>query len=326
MPIFAAAGSAAACAGLILLMLRSKAADRLLDEPNMRSLHIRPVPRIGGLGILAGVAVGFAIAGWGSMLVLLTLILGCVGALDDRLNLPIRGRLAAQLAVAVVFAATALPASGWLAWCMLAVATVWMMNLYNFMDGSDGLAGGMAVIGFGSFSIAAFWAMQSGLGTVALCVASAAGAFLLFNVHPARIFMGDAGSVPLGFLAAALGVIGWRDGVWPIWFPVLVFMPFILDATVTLLRRIVGGKRFWLAHREHYYQRLVRMGFGHRNTALLEYAIMIGCGATALRVREATTRTQFLTLVGAVALLVCGGAWIDGRWKRFSTRAEDLVR
>lgn len=325
-PILAAVASAVACGGLILLMLRSKAADRWLDEPNRRSLHTRPVPRIGGLGILAGAVVGFAVTGWQPMVVLLALILGAVGALDDRFGLPILGRLAAQFAVAGAFAVIAFPAYSWLVWCVLAIAMAWMMNLYNFMDGSDGLAGGMALVGFGSFSIAAFWAMESGLGTVALCVASAAGAFLLFNMHPAKIFMGDAGSVPLGFFAAALGLIGWRDSVWPIWFPILVFMPFILDATVTLLRRMVAGKRFWQPHREHYYQRLVIMGFGHRNTALLEYVIMIGCGMTALFAREATPRGQFLTLAGVAVLLAGGAAWIDSRWKRFSGRAEDLVR
>jgi UDP-N-acetylmuramyl pentapeptide phosphotransferase/UDP-N-acetylglucosamine-1-phosphate transferase len=95
-------------------------------------------------------------------------------------------------------------------------------------------------------------------------VAAAAAGFLCFNFHPARIFMGDVGSVPLGFTAGALGLVGWRSGAWPLWFPLLVFAPFILDATVTLLRRALRGEKVWQAHRSHYYQRMVQMGLGHR--------------------------------------------------------------
>jgi UDP-N-acetylmuramyl pentapeptide phosphotransferase/UDP-N-acetylglucosamine-1-phosphate transferase len=94
----------------------------------------------------------------------------------------------------------------------------------------------------------------------------AAAVFLKANFHPARIFLGDVGSVPLGFLAGALGALGvYRDLV-PVWFPFVVFAPFFVDATVTLLRRMLRGERFWQAHREHYYQRLVQMGWGHRRT------------------------------------------------------------
>src|SRR6476659_1011719 len=110
------------------------------------------------------------------------------------------------------------------------------------------------------------------------CVAAAAAAFLLFNFHPARIFMGDAGAIPLGFLAATLGVTGWINGLWPLWLPVLVFSPFIADASVTLAKRALRGEKIWQAHREHYYQRVVRAGFGHRNMALLGYILMFAAG------------------------------------------------
>ncbi len=83
-----------------------------------------------------------------------------------------------------------------------------------------------------------------------ICVAAAGAAFLLFNFPPARIFMGDAGSIPLGFLAAAVGALGWHDGLWPLWFPVVVFAPFVVDASVTLVRRAVRGERVDLVQRE----------------------------------------------------------------------------
>jgi UDP-N-acetylmuramyl pentapeptide phosphotransferase/UDP-N-acetylglucosamine-1-phosphate transferase len=145
---------------------------------------------------------------------------------------------------------------------------------------------------------------------------AAAFAFLLFNFHPARLFMGDAGSVPLGFLAGALGVIGWRDGVWPLWFPVLVFAPFVGDATLTLLRRLLRRERIWQAHKDHYYQRLVRMEFGHRGTAWIEYGAMAGCAALALPARDAAPATQLAALAIAVLALGALAVWVDLRWAR----------
>ncbi|MGH8750160.1 MAG: glycosyl transferase, partial [Burkholderiales bacterium] len=102
------------------------------------------------------------------------------------------------------------------------------------------------------------------------------------NFHPARIFLGDAGSIPLGFLAAALGGMGWLQNDWPAWFPFLVFSPFIMDASVTLVKRALKRKKIWQAHREHYYQRLVQIGWGHRRTAWFEYVLMLAAGASAL--------------------------------------------
>ena len=153
-----------------------------------------------------------------------------------------------------------------IALALLALAVAWITNLYNFMDGSDGLAGGMSVAGFGAYSIAAWLAGDAATGALCAAISGASVAFLLHNFYPARIFMGDVGSIPLGFLAAALGIVGWRNDAWPLWFPLLVFGPFIGDATVTFFKRVARRERVWRAHREHYYQRMVRMGFGHRGT------------------------------------------------------------
>jgi UDP-N-acetylmuramyl pentapeptide phosphotransferase/UDP-N-acetylglucosamine-1-phosphate transferase len=185
------------------------------------------------------------------------------------------------------------------------------------MDGSDGLAAGMGVIGFGAYTIAADAA------TAVLCAAMAAAtaAFLLHNFHPARIFLGDVGSIPIGFLAAAIGVVGWRNDAWPLWFPVLVFGPFIGDATVTLVRRLVRGERVWRAHREHYYQRMVRMGLGHRGTALAGYGAMLACGAAALYGRDRPPIEQAATLLGTGALLAAAAIWVDVRWARHRREA-----
>jgi UDP-N-acetylmuramyl pentapeptide phosphotransferase/UDP-N-acetylglucosamine-1-phosphate transferase len=191
-----------------------------------------------------------------------------------------------------------------------------MINLYNFMDGSDGLAGGMALIGFTGYGIGAMLASDAPLATTCFVVAGAAAGFLIHNFHPARVFLGDAGSIPLGLLAGALGLLGHTRGHWPAWFPVLVFAPFVLDATVTLLRRLLRGERIWQAHRAHYYQRLVMSGFGHRRTALAEYMVMTCSALIALIARASPNTTQWLVITAAFCAYAFLMVLIDRRWRR----------
>ena len=299
----------------------------LLDRPNARSLHERPVPRSGGIaiaaGVAAGVALGDAVAGT------IGAVLGVAGALaelslaDDVFALPTLLRLAAHLAAAAAAVGLVIGASGPIPFVLLVLAVAWYANLYNFMDGSDGLAGGMAVFGFGAYAWAAHQAGHAALTTVSVIIAVASLAFLLVNFHPARIFMGDVGSVPLGFLAGALGVLGWRDGAWPLWFPVLVFAPFVCDATLTLVKRLLRRERVWQAHKDHYYQRLVRMGFGHRGAAWIEYAAMAACAAAAVLARRAESDVQIGVLGAAAVALVAVAIWIDIRWARWSRARHD---
>lgn len=267
----------------IWLMLRSGRAGPL-DLPNHRSLHAAPVPRSGGIGILVGSAVGAVLVEPPLLLAVAVGALALLSWWDDRRSLPVTLRfaghfVAAGLAVAAVFPNVAI-------WYFLLALLfiVWMTNLYNFMDGANGLAGGMALFGFGAYAVAAGLSGMAGAMPLAIwsaCIAAAAVGFLLFNFDPARIFMGDVGSIPLGFLAATLGLQGVQLGAWPEWFPVLVFAPFILDATVTLLKRALRREKVWQAHREHYYQRLVRAGWSHRKLALHEYGIMLALAASA---------------------------------------------
>lgn len=299
-----------------------------LDQPNERSLHITPTPRTGGVGVMAGLLAGGALvglAGLGSVPVGASLAgaggLALVGLADDRIGLSARLRLLAQALVAGLYLAVLGPGGGALEVLLLGLGLVWMGNLYNFMDGSDGLAGGMALLGFSAFALAAALAGQVGLALVCSGVAAAAAGFLVFNFHPARIFMGDAGSVPLGFLAGGLGLAGRESGAWPLWFPLLVFAPFILDATVTLLRRALRGERVWQAHRTHYYQRLVQMGVGHRRTALLAYALMAGAGAAAVVALPLGFSLQCVIITMCVSLHLILGYRIDSAWRRHQTGA-----
>jgi UDP-N-acetylmuramyl pentapeptide phosphotransferase/UDP-N-acetylglucosamine-1-phosphate transferase len=175
----------------------------------------------------------------------------------------------------------------------------------------------MTMIGFGAYALAAYLFGAQTLAALCASLAAAAGAFLVLNWHPARLFLGDVGSVPLGFLAAALGLQGWSIGAWPLWFPLLVFAPFMCDATLTLIKRLLRRERVWQAHREHYYQRLVRMGFGHRGTAYIEYGAMAGCAALALLVYREPAAVQGMAIAFAAAALTGIALWVDLRWAKF---------
>ena len=258
---------------------------RVLDHPNPRSLHTISVPRTGGLGMVLGVLISWVfLPGILPLSVWLGVaLLALISFADDIFGLPALGRLLIHGLVAVWFSVALLfEAHGWMIVTIIAISTIWMINLYNFMDGSDGLAGGMTLVGFSCYGVTAWLAGNELFAMINFCIAAAAAAFLLFNFHPARIFMGDAGAIPLGFLAAALGVTGWTNGLWPLWLPILVFSPFIADASVTLVKRTLRGEKIWQAHREHYYQRVVQSGFGHRNTALLGYILMFTAGISAV--------------------------------------------
>ncbi len=295
-----------------MVLLRLPVIRNFLDQPNRtNSMHIAPTPRIGGLAITASIgAVGLFLLpnGLGALL-LLALILVVVSAVDDRKGLSSLVRLLVHLGVAMVatfylsamFADNrptydllhAILANPYGMFC-LAIAIVWATNLYNFMDGANGLAGLMGAIGFGALAMAA---TQSDVGyalaLVSVAIASASVGFLFFNFPNARVFMGDAGSIPLGFLAATLGLYGALAGIWPWWFPLLTFSPFVVDASLTLAKRVVARKRIWEAHREHYYHRLIiQLNWSHQRTALCYGLLMIICGIYALYLRSLQNETS----------------------------------
>lgn len=286
-----------------------------LDLPNERSLHARPVPRGGGVGIVCGLCAALLASDGLGLVVALAVGLAVLSLADDWRSLPALVRLAGHLAAAVVFCLveSSFPPA---VMVFVILAVCWMTNLYNFMDGADGLAGGMAAIGFGTYAIAASLVGETDLAVACACIAAAAAAFLWFNFYPAKIFMGDVGSIPLGFLSAALGVLGLQRGVWPWWFPPVVFAPFVIDASVTLARRLVCGEKVWRAHRSHYYQRLVRMGWAHRQVAAAEYALMGACAAAALVAIGQSIEAQALLVALPLLLLAAAMFAIDRRWAR----------
>jgi UDP-N-acetylmuramyl pentapeptide phosphotransferase/UDP-N-acetylglucosamine-1-phosphate transferase len=280
----------AVAAALIVRVVRDVARRRaLLDVPTDRSSHDAPKPRLGGLGIvlpvlgtgLGMVALGRAPA---SLLVILgaTAAVAMAGLADDLRPLPTRTRLRVQfVAEGVVVLASwgRLPAAFGPVGSAVPVAVlaavaflglVWGANFYNFMDGIDGLAGSQAVI---AGLALAFVAARIGAGQaewVLLAVAGSSLGFLLFNFPPASIFMGDVGSTGVGFLLASLPLF---PEARPVTFPVVVLALslFVLDATVTLVRRVARGEGWSTPHRTHLYQRPVVAGAAHG--AVLSWAI-----------------------------------------------------
>jgi UDP-GlcNAc:undecaprenyl-phosphate/decaprenyl-phosphate GlcNAc-1-phosphate transferase len=306
----------------IRLLLNSRLARIALDNPNHRSLHKQPIPRSGGVVLMVAVLTGWSRTSVSAWLVAITIGLLVLSFWDDIRGLRVRWRLLGHFLAASVLLLM-LPNAHGLFWFVLMLpAMVWAINLYNFMDGADGLAGGMALIGFTVYGFAAALCVDSGFASINFTVATAAAAFLLFNFHPAKIFMGDAGAIPLGFLAAAFGVIGWDRGLWQWWFPLLVFSPFVVDASVTLLKRLIRGDKVWLAHREHYYQRLVQMGWGHGKVALIEYSLMTGVGFSSVWGLSQAPDTQLFLCMGWLFAYLGAMQWVDRHWNLFVLQKE----
>jgi len=285
---------------------------RLLDHPNERSLHAAPTPRTGGLAILGSLVTGFvvsqALVGYDAgshtsrWFIAAALLIGAISFWDDRASLPPGLRFGVHSAAAVIVVVAAgltvpqisFPLFG--TWSLgpfgppLAVLfLMWMTNLYNFMDGMDGFAGGMTVVGFGFLAYVVYRGGQLSLAALALFVIAATAGFLVYNIPPARIFMGDVGSAPLGFLAGAMSLQGVQEEIFDIWVPVLIFSPFLVDATTTLLRRLLRGEKIWQAHRQLYIQAGERGRFGIlAGWALLYVTLARGVSWVEWQQREGT--------------------------------------
>jgi UDP-N-acetylmuramyl pentapeptide phosphotransferase/UDP-N-acetylglucosamine-1-phosphate transferase len=303
----------------LIPLLRRRA---LLDIPNERSSHAVPTPRGAGLAVVGAVLcvwIGLALAGrappWVGVAALGAAVVGAVSWLDDLRGVPPIMRLLAQ-AAAVAVGLAVLPVGGVLrdrlgpvpAIAVAGLAWLWFVNLFNFMDGIDGLAGGEALaIGVGLALYAGIGAgLDPGLAALAAAVAGAAAGFLVWNWPPARIFLGDVGSAPLGYLLGFLLLDLTLRGPWKI--ALILPLYFLADASLTLARRLVRGERIWLAHREHFYQRAVQKGLGHGAVVrrvlaadllliALGWAAGNGAGLLALGLAAAIVAALLLALV-----------------------------
>lgn len=329
----AIAASATVSFGVTRYCLGPSSPCHVLDIPNDRSMHSTPVPRSGGVGVLVGVAAGGVIY-WltdGSSdpelfsLGVAALVLAVVSFWDDVREVHPGGRLLVHLALAMLLVwigiridaislpGLVIPLPGWLAACSSVVFIVWMLNLFNFMDGMDGLAGGMAVFGFSTLALLAGGGASEGLSLMAACVAASSLGFLVWNFPPARVFLGDVGSAPLGLTAGALALWGDRQGAFPLWVALLVFSPFVVDASVTLVRRLLKREAVWKPHREHYYQRAGIGPWGKKRTLIAEYLLMLGCASSALLFSRGSAGLQWTMFAIWAGVYICAMWTVDRR-------------
>ncbi len=233
-----------------------------------------------------------------------------VGWRDDRVSVSSLLRLTVQLAVSIW-----LIGFGWLEFSVkdmvlfagITLAMVWLMNIYNFMDGSNGMAGFQGV--FAGVIMAVFF--QAGgddaMALVALAVAAACAGFLPLNFPDARVFMGDVSSVPLGFIFAAFAVYGVQTGSLGMSISILIMSVFFVDATLTLLSRVFRGEQWYTAHAQHVYQRLIAQGWSHRRVLLVYQAINVFLVLPAIVL--AKTYPQYAMVTVGFTLLLLGTCW-----------------
>ena len=279
---------------------------QIMDHPNERSSHDLPTPRGGGLATTPVMALAvLAAQGQAAWLGVGALLLLAISWLDDRKGLPALPRFAAHgLAVAAFLAllpADLLVFQGVLpVWADRAVAAIgwlWFVNLYNFMDGIDGITG-VETISLG-LGIAVVGGMA--LAGPALAVAAVGGAFLLFNWHPAKLFLGDSGSVPFGYVLGGLLLLLAADGH----LVAALILPayYLADATITLGRRALAGEKVWRPHRRHFYQRAVQGGKRHDQVALAVAGgnvLLLGCAVLAAGGRAGVAVLLALAVVAAM--------------------------
>lgn len=255
----------------------------MLDEPGRRRSHSTPTPRGGGIGIVLGALIGMPSAlfllpvspgpATTAAFSLAVVAVAAIGWLDDHGSLPIRPRLLIQLAATLLVCMAVAADTASPLWALpLLVAGVWCINLHNFMDGIDGLAAQQAMFFGAAFAALAWSGGSPALAGAGLALLGAATGFWWFNRPPAKIFMGDVGSATLGLIIFALSAMLWAFRTNLLW-PALIFSSaFVVDATLTLLVRMLRGARWYTPHREHLYQWLVRRGASHRKVALGYFA------------------------------------------------------
>ena len=320
-PLVVVVAAALAAYALTWAVLKALRQRRILDHPNERSSHASPTPRGGGIAVIAVLVVAAMVIGLmagsaapsGLWRVLgAAAVLACLSWLDDLRD------LGAQLRLAVQITAEALGLSSlaehrfvfqgllpfWGDRIVAGLLWLWFVNLFNFMDGIDGIAGAETVaIGLGLFLLVLVGVLPPPLGLIALAGVGAALGFLWWNWQPARVFLGDVGSVPLGYLLGWLLITAAAAGAWAA--ALLLPAYYLADATVTLMRRAMRGAAVWRAHREHFYQRAVQGGFSHAQTVrLIAAANAPLVGLAVIAEAEASWRWPALAAGALVVLLV----------------------
>jgi UDP-N-acetylmuramyl pentapeptide phosphotransferase/UDP-N-acetylglucosamine-1-phosphate transferase len=315
MTVLVAGGVAFLVAGtLVPLLVRFAVGRNLLDVPNLRSSHEVPTPRLGGVAIFVGTLAGAALLRSEGMVPLLfaAALVWAVGLVDDLsgLHFGVKAAFQALAAAGLLFyypPTLISSAPGAFGILIFGAAVFWIVSLsnaFNFMDGIDGFTGGVALVN------ALFLAPIVGtMGGYFPALIGATAGFLIWNISPASIFVGDSGAYFLGFSLSAVALYAPALSGQQ-WTPVsvlaciVVFTPYLFDTGYTLIRRLKGGagKNIFLAHREHIYQRITPTTQMHRRTSNLYYALSIIAGFAALLIFRGDTPS---ILAGIALALIC---------------------
>jgi Fuc2NAc and GlcNAc transferase len=314
------------------LMRRYALQRNLLDIPNLRSSHASPTPRGGGVAIVLAFFVAvllLAILGLMDPILLVALLTGgsamaLVGYLDDQWQLRASVRLGVHLAAAlwVVILLGGIPERAlanwglhgvWIGRVIAVLILIWTANLFNFMDGLDGIAGSESVFVSGAGAWLSWYEGGApGLAATMVCLAAASMGFLRWNWPPARIFMGDVGSGFLGFSLAVLGLAASQKGIIPIEAWAILGGVFLVDATVTLIRRVMRGDKWFSAHRTHAYQHLARRLKAHLPVTIVVMLInafwLLPLAILAARFPSYVMWLLATALAPLVGLVIVGGA------------------
>lgn len=321
----------------------------VVDQPNVRSSHSTPTVRGGGIGIVCvllagGIVLGLAAQDFSLWITLgATLFLAVVSFVDDIRSVSPGVRFTCQAMCALAtLAAMGFPqitltlqhGGGWVIpmWLSSAVLFFWICgytNAFNFMDGINGIAGGQALITSGATVWIAILAgaPANEVSLLFICIiAGAAAGFLPYNFPKARMFMGDVGSAPLGFLLSAVAVwVAAKFGWWLLIPLLLLHTNYILDTAITLLRRILQGQRWYAPHREHFYQRLIRAGKGHTFVTLCEMGIQLGVVALAITYLNSTAFARAGLVLLVLVLWLAFFGWCELVFVRSSKVVSPLA-
>lgn len=302
----AAVGSWLGC----LLLIRVLSSKGVFDIPVERSSHTTPTPRGGGIAVVLIILLLGVILGLIPLTILILFsVLAAIGWADDVYSMPPLPRFSVQLlsvAVALYLFPTLASVPGLdlpniLGIMIVALGWLWFINLYNFMDGIDGITGVETLsISVGVIAVATVSGLADELILPAYLVGAATVGFLVVNWHPAKIFLGDVGSVPLGFILAWLLLELAHSG--DLASAIIIPMYYVADATVTLLRRLVRKEKVWQAHKEHFYQRAHQGGLSH--SAISIRILITNVGLVVLAVVAA--KGYPLPALAAALLLTAG--------------------
>ena len=291
----------------------------MIALPGERQSHLAATPTGGGLGLIFSIVVTtlclelilFLPDFWWQNMLPGVVLLTMVGWRDDKYPVPSLLRLFIQLAVSMW-----LIGFGWVEFSLkdivylagVILSMTWLMNVYNFMDGSNGMAGFQGV--FAGVMMAVLFQLggEFTMALIALSVAAACAGFLPLNFPNARVFMGDVSSVPLGFIFASLTVYGVQTGSLSLTVSILIMSVFLVDATLTLLSRVFRGERWYTAHARHVYQRLIARGWSHFRVLVVYQAINVFLVLPALVL--AIIFPQYAITTVGLTLFLLGTCWL----------------